>query len=424
MTPSASRGAHVERLRGARPLIGAFLSLLAIPALSPPAAAFSGPRAASRLAPPHPLERIAVFGADDRVALPSSLKRLSASIGLLYEGRSQSVCTAFCVGDAIIATAAHCLYRTSGERPPPLAGFTFRLPARGLKSSASIAGARTGAAAQNVMAGSMRLSVLPPIDASNDWGLVRLSEPICKGAALPVSRRPASELVKLSATQRVYHVAFHRDFADWQLAYAAPCAIRRQFGTADWDAISRDFSNAEEVVLHTCDTGGASSGSPLLIDGAKGPEVVGINVGTYVQSRVLMQNGEVIHRYRADTVANTGVGGATFADGLEAFADAEIVASRARLRELQVLLAGWGYYMGPKDGVYGAAMREAIRAFERSEGRPETGLATEALARRLSALRAEQAGERLSRHAAPGVTGTFALERKSSGRTSALPLAP
>lgn len=421
MTPSACRGAQVRWLG---PVCSLFTVILAMLALAPPAAAFSGLPAASRLASPSAVERVAVFGADDRVALPPSHKRLGASIGLLYEGRSQSVCTAFCVGDSIIATAAHCLYRTSGERAPPLAGFTFRLPALGLKSSASIAGARTGAAAQNVMAGSMRLSVLPPIDASNDWGLVRLAEPLCKGASLTVSRRPASELVKLSAAQRVYHVAFHRDFPNWQLAYAAPCAIRRQFGMADWDAISRDFSNAEEVVLHTCDTGGASSGSPLLIDGPKGPEVVGINVGTYVQSRVLMQNGEVIHRYKADTVANTGVAAATLADSLEAFAGAEIVASRARLRELQALLAAWGYYAGPRDGVYGASMREAIRAFERSQGRPETGLATETLARRLSALRAEQAGEQLSHHAPSGTTGTLGLERTSSGRTSGLPLAP
>src|SRR5690606_28059794 len=131
-------------------------------------------------------------------------------------------------------------------------------------------------------------------DAASDWALVRLSEPICKGHALPLSLHPASALVGLSTEQRVDQVSYQRDFGNWELALGHPCAIRRSFGGADWRSSSRDFTDARHVILHTCDTGEASSGSPLLIDGPQGPEVIGINVGTYMQSRVLKQQGHVV----------------------------------------------------------------------------------------------------------------------------------
>jgi protease YdgD len=332
---------------------------------------------------------VAVFGDDNRIALPMSHIALEDKIGLLYESRSRSVCTAFCVADDIVATAGHCLYRTSEERPPRLANFTFRLTGKNVKTTARIAGADKGEAAQNIMAGSLHLSVKPPIDASHDWALVRLARPVCKGARLKLSRRTATELIPLAAKSRVYQVAFHRDFANWRLAYASPCDVRRKFETTSWDTIARDFAEPNQLILHSCDTGGASSGSPLLIDGPSGPEVVGINVGTYVQSKVMMQNGKVVHRFKADTIANTGVSAAAIAPALEAFERAEILVARDRMKELQKLLMARGLYAGPADGIYGPRFRDAIESFERTENRPVTGLATQAVLKRLTALEAE-----------------------------------
>jgi protease YdgD len=335
----------------------------------------------------------AVFGTDDRVVLPPSHAALRRSIGLLYEARTHSVCTAFCVGDDIIATAGHCLFRTAGERAPRLTGFSFRLNGhRGQGPTARIAGGKSDGQAQYVVSGTRALSVRPPIDAAHDWALVRLGSPVCKGHALAISRQPEAELVKLSAAQRVYQVGYHRDFANWELAYGAPCPIRRSFNGADWPEISRDFVDAGHVVLHTCDTGGASSGSPMLIDGPAGAEVIGINVGTYLQSRVVTQNGEVVHRYKSEEVANTAVGAEAFRATFEAFSRADVVAGKKELGELQRLLAAEGHYRGQRDGVYGAKLAEAIRAFERAEGRLETGLATEELLRRLLAREAERRG--------------------------------
>lgn len=351
------------------------------------APAHAEPSVATRVAKPAGLvQPIAVFGRDDRVTLPEKFAALEGKIGLLYERRSRSVCTAFCVSDRIIATAGHCIFRTSDETPPALGGFIFRL--RGVRPEATspIAGAANGGGAQNVISGAMRINTRPPIDASRDWAMLKLSKPVCTKGFLRMTRRSPDELTKLADEKRVYQVAYHRDFPNWKLAYGPACGVQRDFPNAPWANIARDFTEANHLVLHTCDTGGASSGSPLLTDGPQGPEVVGINVGTYVQSRVLMQNGEVIKRFKSDTVANTGVSSSAFAGRLDAFQRAEILARTEDLKQLQLLLASRGLYAGNADGAYGPQLRTAIEGFEREENRPVTGLATVALLQRLGVV--------------------------------------
>ena len=370
------------------------------------------------------VDRIAIFGADDRVPLPADRAGLNASVGLIYEPGSQSVCTAFCVGDDVAATAGHCLFRTAGERAPRLPGFTFRLSPKGAPDAVSrIAGTRQGGAPQNVAAGTLNLRVRPPIDASSDWALMRLETPICKGRSLPLSRQPADKLVELSTAQRVYQVSYHRDFGKWELALGHPCAIRRSFAGADWDSISKDFTDPRHVILHTCDTGEASSGSPMLIDGPAGPEVVGINVGTYLQSRVLTQQGKIVHRYKSKTVANTAVSADAFRGVLDVLGRAEILVARDDMKSLQRLLASEGYRVGAADGLYGPKLSTAIRAFEQAEGRSETGLATAELLKRLSARDAErrggQPGPHQSLHIETGSVGGYDADRGKRARRPA-----
>ena len=159
--------------------------------------------------------------------------------------------------------------------------------------------------------------------------------------------------------------------------------MAKKFETADWSTISQDFADPELLILHTCDTGGASSGSPLLLDTDDGPEVIGINVGTYVQSKVLMQEGKVMKRLKADAVANTGVSSAAFAANLEAFREAPLLTSPAQVRELQTLLQGRGLFSAKPDGTYGAELREAVESYEKVEGLQVTGLATLTILKRL-----------------------------------------
>ena len=134
--------------------------------------------------PPLCIHSIAVFGADDRTLLPSRLKALEAKIGMLYEPRSRSVCTAFCIDESTVATAAHCLYRTRGERPLPLANVTFRLSSMGKGTKGvRIAGAAQGAAAQNVDDGHDQ-----PIDETTDRCHPRLGPGSSRRARLPQRR--------------------------------------------------------------------------------------------------------------------------------------------------------------------------------------------------------------------------------------------
>ena len=64
------------------------------------------------------VQPVAVFGTDDRVPLPAKYKDVQEKIGLLFNVRGRTVCTAFCVASDVIATAGHCLLGIAGERTP------------------------------------------------------------------------------------------------------------------------------------------------------------------------------------------------------------------------------------------------------------------------------------------------------------------
>ncbi|MCU0953216.1 MAG: trypsin-like peptidase domain-containing protein [Hyphomicrobium sp.] len=376
------RGGHLLALAGA-----VFLTLGA--ALPTVALSFDG--AASHVPDRHTatgfVQPVAVFGPDDRTPLPSRMRALEDKIGLLYEPRSRSVCTAFCVDQSTVATAAHCFYRTRGEAPVPLAKVSFRLASMNRHAAGvRIAGADHGAAAQNIVSGTTSLSTTPPIDATRDWALVRLASPVCRSGGLPLVNRRPTELSADEEARPIYQVGYHGDFGNWRLTLSPPCAVRRLGQKIKGHVIAGDFADAGALILHTCDTGGASSGSPLLTDGPRGPEVVGINVGTYLQSQVLMQSGEVLHRYRSDTIANTGVSTVAFLEQKNQLAGVDILSTPAAIGRLQTALLAAGYYRGPTDGRYSSELRIAIEKFEATERRPRTGIASTEILRRLEAL--------------------------------------
>ncbi|MEW5963538.1 MAG: peptidoglycan-binding protein [Pseudomonadota bacterium] len=349
-----------------------------------PAAAGSAPPLRPALAGSGlPLVPVAVFGRDERRPLQQSRRDLHEALGLLYDDHSRLVCTAFCVARDVVATAAHCIHGT-GDRPPPrLSGLSFRHTFAERRGLARIAGAAGGTAAQHIMSGSTRLSVRPPIDATSDWALVRLDRRACTRSILALADYEAGEVAELAAAGRVYQVAFHRDFADWRLAIGTPCKVSPSFEGADRQTIERDFDDAGNLVLHDCDTGAASSGSPLLVDGPRGPEVVAVNVGTYVLSKVLMNDGEIVKRFRSDTIANTALSATILKRALTAFERAEILAEARDVAEVQHQLARRGYYEGASDGVYGPQTRAAIERVEAAWRMAPTGLATRSLLLRL-----------------------------------------
>lgn len=326
---------------------------------------------------------VAVFGTDDRVALPGNYKPLGERIGVLFNIRLRTVCSAFCVAPGVIGTAAHCLFNTRGERPPKLADLWFARNYDQVRDYARIAGYETGAAAQNVIAGSFSLSTTPPIDAAQDWAFVRLSRPICSKGVFEILSTSVEQIIREANAGRVFQVSYHRDFKQWRPAYSKPCQVERNFAGVSWSTIAADFKSAENLVLHTCDTGGASSGSPLLLDAPSGPKVIGINVGTYVQSRVLSQFGKISEPVVSDTIANTGMTAAAFSAALEEFKSARILGAVAPIRELQERLQRAHFYSGPIDGTYGPALKQAIDAYQSAAKLPQTGIASEELLQRL-----------------------------------------
>ena len=339
---------------------------------------------------PLPLQPVAVFGTDERTPLPQAHRKLKDKIGLLFNPRSHMVCTAFCVTPDTVATAGHCLFRVAGENAPRISDFWFARNYDAVRDYARVAGHNTGDASQHVLSGAATLNMRPPIDATKDWAFVRLERQICTLGVFALRPMSSEQIIAAAEADQIFQVSYHRDFTPWKLALAKPCTVSRSFEGVPWNTIAEDFADPEALLLHTCDTGGASSGSPLLIETDKGPEVVGINVGTYVQSKVEMQDGEVVHRFKSETVANTGVSAAAFAGKLEAFRRANILASAADIRELQTMLKRRQLYDGPVDGIYTPALRLAIEEYEKAQGLAVTGLATYALLKRLHGAAADQ----------------------------------
>jgi protease YdgD len=328
----------------------------------------------------------AVFGRDERMPVPDRLASVARQIGLLYDERTRSVCTAFCLRRDLIATAAHCLFRGAGRSPPALSSFTFVIKRGDPASFSRIAGHGRPAVRQSVVAGTTDVRVRPPIDASSDWAIVRLARPVCTRGGLPIAPLGADEIAKRSLEGQLFQIAYHRDYGNWRPAYSKPCDVRRTFGEIGRPVIERDFSNVQSLILHRCPTGGASSGSPLLIEGPAGPAVVGINVGTYVLSRIIerAQSGKK-PRVEQYVVANTGVNASVFLGQISALANTLPLESEG-LRALQADLQALDLYRGRLDGRSGPLLKAAIEQFERAQGLPVTGQATERLAAAVAAV--------------------------------------
>ena len=326
------------------------------------------------------VHRIAVFGVDNRAKLPKRLEALRGSIGIIYNERSRTICSAFCIADDVIATASHCVFRTKGEKPPPTERFYFARPGTRL-ASVRFEGAASRRAAHYILAGAAGISTKPPIEAARDWALIMLQGPACRGKVLEVKPLTPDEIEGEAKAGRLYQAAFHRDYGRWTMAYSQPCFGGRR-GDPDVPpptVTARDFADHANLVLHSCDTGGASSGSPLLIETAAGPHVVAINVGTFVQSRVLIEGGEVVKRAPAAPVANTAVSAIAFAGKVEALRAASVLRSAGDLRKLQQRLQSAQVFDGPVNGRYDVRLRLAIESYEVREGLPVLGLPTRTL---------------------------------------------
>ncbi|MGI9568400.1 MAG: peptidoglycan-binding protein, partial [Desulfobulbia bacterium] len=144
-----------------------------------------------------------------------------------------------------------------------------------------------------------------------------------------------------------------------------------------WKEIKRLFSSPEELVFHDCDTGGASSGSPIFMNTENGPVVVGINVGSYEQ--IVTSSRSKKNQSRTKIIANTAVNASAFNNLTDILRSADVIASKESLKILQSWLKADGFYKGQVDGFFGPLTRKAITSYQTARQLPITGLPTQSL---------------------------------------------
>jgi V8-like Glu-specific endopeptidase len=250
----------------------------------------------------------AVFGSDNRRPVTKSEAAVARKIGTLTSSETGAYCTAFCVAPDVIATASHCLFGTAATSSPKLSSLTFKLTSAPIGSAGTpIAGRANNNQSRNIISGTTHLAVMPPIGAAQDWAVVKLEKPACTSGALKISNKPEIEIRDAAARGEVYQIAVHADMPDKNLRRGGPCAVSTSFPGADDATIARDFTNPNAILFHDCDTGGGSSGSPLLINTPSGPEVAGINVGTYVLSRAVTTAEDNQPASISEPIANTAI---------------------------------------------------------------------------------------------------------------------
>jgi V8-like Glu-specific endopeptidase len=371
-------------------LIFLLLSVLLLLVCSLAKPALSGPLSPAPLPPHHQnivndfsklITPVAVFGKDQRQRLPRRYKALGQQIGLLHNPKTNTLCTAFCVGPDMIATASHCLFSHRKKRKLHLSSFLFKLNTRTKNKPfySKLAGNRTRQTRQFIITGTSKLNRKPPIGAARDWAIIRLEHASCRNGWLKTIDMPHNQLELASRNKKLFQVAYHMDYRNWQIAYSRSCSINRSYGGLKWRNIKKHFATPQSLILHQCDTGEASSGSPLLMDTFDGPVVVGINVGTYQQRDIIVKSGRVIRRTKYRTIANTAVSSAAFLRNISLLKQADVIHSSADMKDLQLNLQERNYYQGSIDGIYGSRTELAIKAFEQGMNRPITGLATSTL---------------------------------------------
>ena len=327
----------------------------------------------------------AVFGTDERRALDGPTSALSEKIGTLTSQKTGVVCTAFCVAPDMIATASHCLFGTAASHGPRLDELSFKLgsgPAR----TATLAGAQSLSRDQTIISGTQQLAVAPPIGAAQDWAVARLSAPVCKAGGVALSTRSSRDIDAAAARGSIYQVAIHADLPGAKLRISGPCAVRKDFPNANSAALARDFMALDKIVFHDCDTGGGSSGSPLLVDTPRGPEVVAMNVGTYVVARSLPSArlpDDAQDQAASEPLANTAITLRDLSDALLALDERDTLTSQADIQNVKALLHDAGFYNGPSNGDVTNDVREAVHRFNAVYGRKPSARLTHDLTRDL-----------------------------------------
>lgn len=172
-----------------------------------PAAPASALQPGSVHRPESAVHRVAVFGSDDRQPVPQKYDAVAQAIGILFNNRTRTVCTAFCVSDTVVATAAHCFANFATGQPNRTADFVFARNYDRNKDLVRVEGFASRSAAQNVVTGDFALRVRPPIDAAHDWALMRLARPACTKHELALRVFAPADLIAQAHAGHVFQIS-------------------------------------------------------------------------------------------------------------------------------------------------------------------------------------------------------------------------
>jgi len=325
-----------------------------------------------------------VIGKDNRVLVPKTHSKHARGIGILYDRKRKTGCTAFCVGNDVIATAAHCLsYVIVKKRKLDrhVRDSAFFLMSNGtVRISANL---RTNLVGGESSPWSSMLAGKPPPGRGrisnrawlsvkdNDWALAKLSEQICYGE---VHAFVSSKLLRRRSKLRkakVFTIGFHGDKNDKRPRFSK-CRIRRVTG-----------GKKSALAHHTCDTMPGSSGSPIFINTAEGPRVVALVVGQTSGGKWRRRgNGrkQIISRWRSNIAALP----LEILTKLERFETIEFAPYELSTQGLQKELISAGYLTGKADGIAGPQTKAAIMKVEKELGLTPLGLPTKQVMDRLA----------------------------------------
>ena len=223
--------------------------------------------------PPHsgharPCSRWPCSAPTTAAPLPAKYKDVQEKIGLLFNLRARTVCTAFCVRQGRGRHRRPLPARHAGERPPQLADFWFARNYDAVRDYRPHRRPRQrrGRAARDVGRDEPERAPADRCDARTGRWCGWRGRSARKGV-LPVRVLPIEQIMTRGQRQaRVPGLLPSRLHALEARLLAALRRGARASRPRTGSTIAQDFSEPDALILHTCDTGGASSGSPLLLD--------------------------------------------------------------------------------------------------------------------------------------------------------------
>lgn len=311
-----------------------------------------------------------ILGKDDRRLVPAKYRDLARGIGLIHDRKRRTLCTAFCVGDNVIATNAHCLPYLRIKKRRQVRGvgdFAFYLTEKGaIVHHARLQANPVGNAGKpwmSIVSAGARTSRSWLREKRRDWALAKLTRPICAGDVIAFAKAGFLRDSKHMRRATAFTIGYHGDKPDQRRRYA-PCRIRKISGAGNRYSMN-----------HTCDIFAGASGSPIFAETADGPRVVALVVGQMWGRRLRQYpSGRRVTIARWKT--NVGVLPLEFLGKLERFRTAEFAAAAMSMRELQQGLIAGGYLRGKADGVFGPLTRAAIVDVEKRLGLVPLGIPT------------------------------------------------